>query len=88
MAISMLKAKGLPNTFWAEAVNTAVHILNKSPTKVNPNKTPYEAWHKSKQKIIHFRVFECLTYSLILSQKREKFDEKCEKYIFIGYSDE
>ncbi|XP_073152109.1 uncharacterized protein [Henckelia pumila] len=68
MARSMLKAKGLPYTFWAEAVNAAVYILNKSPTKANPNKTPYEDWHKRKPEIRHFRVFGCLAYSLIPSQ--------------------
>ena len=34
MARSMLKEKGLPNTFWAEAVYTAVYILNRCPTKL------------------------------------------------------
>jgi hypothetical protein len=29
----MLKAKGLPGWFWGEAVNTAVYILNRCPTK-------------------------------------------------------
>ncbi|XP_022849751.1 uncharacterized protein LOC111371808 [Olea europaea var. sylvestris] len=43
MARSMLKGKGLPNLYWAEAVNTAVYILNRSPTKAVRNKTPYEA---------------------------------------------
>jgi transposase InsO family protein len=33
MARSMLKGKGLPNMLWAEAVHTAVYILNCSPTK-------------------------------------------------------
>jgi transposase InsO family protein len=33
MARSMLKAKGLPGWFWGEAVNTAVYILNRCPTK-------------------------------------------------------
>ncbi|PKI68061.1 hypothetical protein CRG98_011657, partial [Punica granatum] len=36
MATGMLKGKGRPNSFWAEAVNTAVYILNRSPTKVAP----------------------------------------------------
>jgi hypothetical protein len=42
----MLKGKGLPNKLWAEAVNTAVYILNRSPTKAVRNKTPFEAWNK------------------------------------------
>ena len=34
------------------------------------------------------KVFGCIAYAHIPSQEREKFDEKEEKYIFIGYSDE
>jgi hypothetical protein len=35
-ARSMLQAKGLPNKLWADAVNTAAYILNRSgPTKVD-----------------------------------------------------
>jgi hypothetical protein len=32
-ARSMLKAKGLPNQFWGEAVFTVVYILNRTPTR-------------------------------------------------------
>jgi hypothetical protein len=46
MARSMIKAKGLPRVFWGEAVNTAVYILNRSPTRSLDGKAPYEAWHK------------------------------------------
>ncbi|CAL2269077.1 unnamed protein product [Prunus armeniaca] len=43
MARSMLKAKGLPNLFWAEAIHTSVFILNRSPTKSVKDMTPFEA---------------------------------------------
>ncbi|MCO5567925.1 hypothetical protein L7F22_021621 [Adiantum nelumboides] len=33
MARCMIKAKDMPDSFWAEAVNTAVYILNRSYTK-------------------------------------------------------
>ena len=88
MARSMLKGKGLPNTFWAEAVNTTVFILNRSPTKAVQNKTPYEAWYKEKPQVHFLKIFGCIAYALVPSEQREKFDEKGEKYIFIGYSDE
>ena len=40
----MLLEAQLPPRFWAEAVNTAVYLLNRSPTKAL-NTTPFEAWH-------------------------------------------
>lgn len=88
MARSMLKGKGLPKKLWAEAINTAIYILNRSPTKVVRNKTPFEAWNHRKPLVDNFKVFGCVAYSLILSQNRDKFDEKGEKLLFIGYSSE
>ncbi|BBH07457.1 BURP domain-containing protein [Prunus dulcis] len=52
MATSMMNEKGLPKRFWAEAVFTAVYILNRSPTKVVKNKTPFEAWSGFKPSLI------------------------------------
>ena len=40
MARSMLNGKGLPNSFWAEVVNTIVYILNRSARKELEGKTP------------------------------------------------
>ncbi|KAJ4754257.1 polyprotein [Rhynchospora pubera] len=85
MARSMLKTKGLPNLFWAEAVATAVYLLNLSPTKAVMNKTPFEAWFERKPAIGHLKVFGCIAYTLVNSQSRKKLDEKSEKCIFIGY---
>lgn len=81
----MLKGKRLPNSLWAEAVNTTrIYILHRSPTKAVRNKTPFEAW--SNRKPDNFRLFGCVAYSLVPSQNREKFDERGEKFVFIGYS--
>jgi hypothetical protein len=56
----MLKAKGLPGYFWGEAVSTAVHILNRSPTRALDGKTLYEAWHSEIPAVHYFRTFDCV----------------------------
>ncbi|GKV36358.1 hypothetical protein SLEP1_g44499 [Rubroshorea leprosula] len=86
MARSMLNEKKLPQTFWAEAVATTVHILNLSPTKAVRNMTPYEAWWKRKPNVSSLRVFGCISYAMIASNDRTKMDQKSEKCIFVGYS--
>eukprot|EP00253_Pinus_taeda_P031014 PITA_31014 len=88
MARSMLKAKHLPNDYWAEAVQCAVYILNRCPTKAMMNKMPEEAWSGRKQGVTHMKVFGCVAYAHILDQLRKKLDSKGEKCIFIGYSEE
>ena len=41
MARALLKQRGLPERFWGEAVVTAVHLLNRAPTKALQGMTPY-----------------------------------------------
>ncbi|GKU85713.1 hypothetical protein SLEP1_g340 [Rubroshorea leprosula] len=70
MARSMLNEKKLPQTFWAEAVATAVHILNISPTKAVRNMTAYEACYESKG----YRLYNPITKKLII-RRDVVFDE-------------
>ncbi|CAL2244033.1 unnamed protein product [Prunus armeniaca] len=48
MAKAMLHEKELPYYLWAEAVHTAVYILNRCPTKALRDKTPFEAYSTRK----------------------------------------
>jgi transposase InsO family protein len=86
MAKSMLHEKKLPKAFWAEAVYTAVYLLNRCPTKAVWNMTPIEAWNGRKPSVTHLKVFGCICYAQVPKEKRRKLDEASEKCIFIGYS--
>lgn len=44
MARCLMAEKRLPKSFWAEAVYTAVYLLNRLPTNAIQGKTPFEAW--------------------------------------------
>ena len=84
----MLKAKGLLNYFWAEAIHTAAYILNRSPTSALDHQTPFEAWNGWKPKVTHFKIFGCIAYVHVPSQKKQKLDDNSVKCIFVGYSSE
>lgn len=86
MARSMLMAKGLHKKFWAEAVHTALYLLNRCPTKAVKNLTPIEAWSGIKPTAVHLKVFGCICYMHIPEQKRHKLEEKSTKGVFLGYS--
>ena len=47
-ARNIIQGKHLLKRYWAKAVQTAVYILNRSPTQAVKDLTPYEAWHKSR----------------------------------------
>lgn len=88
MVRSMLSAKRIPKTFWPEAVNWTVHVLNRCPTLAVKNKTPEEAWSGLKPSVDHFRVFGCISHVHVPDNKRMKLDAKSFKCILLGVSEE
>ena len=86
MAKSMLHEKGLPRSFWGEAVYMAVYLMNRCPTKALENQTPFEAWSGRKPSVNHLKVFGCICFAHVPKEMRHKLDETSEKCIFVGYS--
>lgn len=76
MARSMLEHRNVPKHFCAEAVFTAVYLLNRSPTKAVKKMTPEEAWFGRKPKINHLKVFGSTAYVWIPDATRTKLDPK------------
>lgn len=88
MVRSMLSGKQMPHTFWPDAVNWAVYVLNRSPTFAVKGMTPEEAWSGIKPSVAHFRVFGCLAHVHIPDTKRKKLDDKSVQCVLLGVSEE
>ena len=86
-ARSMLSGTRLGQEFWAEAVETACYLVNKSPSSALEDTTPHEVWIGKKPSLSHLRVFGCDAYVHVPKEKRTKLDNKYERCIFIGYKD-
>jgi gag-polypeptide of LTR copia-type/Integrase core domain len=66
MVRPMLIRSKLPTPFWGEALSTATKVLNRLPSKSNPDgKSPHELWFGQKPSIAHLRQFGCLAYARI-----------------------
>lgn len=85
---SILTSSGISRSFWPEAVNWSIHILNRCITFTVKNMTPEEAWSRKQPVVDHFKIFGCIAYAHIPDQKRKKLDDKGEKCIFLGVSDQ
>lgn len=85
MSRCLLENSKLPQYLWAEAVNTASYIRNRSPTKMLNGKTPYELWVGRKPSVKHFKIFGCQAVVLQKGAKNGKFEPKGIKLTFIGY---
>ena len=86
-ARSMMTHAGLPDKFWAEAVDTAAYLRNHTPTTaIRGYRTPYEVWYGERPNIGHLKVFGCVAYAHIPDSLRQKLDKKAVKLRFVGYS--
>ena len=56
-ARSMLSSVGIGQEFWAEAVETACYLVNRSPTSTLIDKTPQEVWTGKKPSIKNLIFF-------------------------------
>jgi hypothetical protein len=81
----MIRAQGLDLEFWAEAVNTTVHIKNRCLTKAFESKTPQEAWTGRKPDVSHLKAFGYKTFAHIPDEKRSKLESKSMPCVFLGY---
>ena len=87
MVLCMLSWSGLPQRFWAEALNTAVYLCNHYPTKSVSGMTPYQALTGNKPSVSHLCVFGCSAYCHIAKDEQHKLDAKSRKCIFMGYAE-
>ena len=83
----MLFDANLTRGFWAEAVSTAVKLINSS-TNASTKSVPDVMWSGKPVDYARFRVFGCKAMAKIPDQKRKKLDKKSTECIFVGYADE
>jgi hypothetical protein len=85
MARSLLKARGMPAVFWGEAIKTAMHLLNRAPTKALSGKTPFEAYLGRKPVVHYLLTFECVAHVKTVRPHQKKLDDRSAPMVFIGY---
>lgn len=83
----MLADCNAPKQMWSNAVNTAVYLINRSPTKKLEGALPDEKWTDQKVDVSHLRIFGSRVYVHLPKAKRKKLDFKSEECILVGYSE-
>lgn len=89
-ARTMINSRNLGKEFWAEAINTAVYVINRTgPTNVE-NKSPAQLWFSNDKPFnaTLLKEFGVEVAALIPKQKRQKLDPKSRIGIFVGYGEQ
>lgn len=75
----------VPLHLWGDCVLTAVHLINRLPTPLLDNKTPYEVLYKEQPTYDHLRVFGCLAIASNPIVTTDKFAARGLPCVFLGY---
>jgi len=59
----MLSTANLSKDFWAEAINMACYLVNRSPSTAIECKTPVEVWSGTPADYSDLRIFGCPAYA-------------------------
>jgi transposase InsO family protein len=85
MVRTMLDEYKTSDHFWAEAINTACHTINRLYLHRLLRKTPYELLTGKKPNVSYFRVFGSKCYVLLKRSKYSKFAPKVYEGFMLGY---
>nr|XP_009598282.1 uncharacterized protein LOC104094096 [Nicotiana tomentosiformis] len=75
----------LPIKYWGECILTATYIINRLPSTVLNNKSPFELLYNKKPKYSQLKSFGCLCYPCTQKTYRDKFELRATPHVFVGY---
>lgn len=76
---------GLPIQYWGDCILTATYMINRTPTAVLNNQSPYQVLYEKVPNYDMIKVFGCLCYATVLPKPGDKFAPRAVKGVFLGY---
>jgi IS30 family transposase len=83
VGIALLFQANLPKSFLSFVVQHATYLINRLPTNVLNNKSPYELMHNDIPSLEHLKVFSSLAYASTLQSHTTKLEPRSRKCIFL-----
>jgi len=83
---TLLFQASMPPFYWADALATATHLINRLPTKTLNMSTPFFALYGTHPSYHDLRAFGCTCYPNLTATTPHKLAPRSSLCVFIGYS--
>lgn len=85
VARSLMFQSKVPIHFWGDCVLTAAYFIDRIPSKVLGNQSPFQILFGLLPNYKHLRTFVCLVYASTLNTNRSKFHPWAKACVFLWY---
>ncbi|KAF5813031.1 putative RNA-directed DNA polymerase [Helianthus annuus] len=84
--LALLAHSHAPQRFWEFAFETAVYLINRMPSRINSNKSPFQHLFNRSPDYSFLRVFGCECFPFLRPYNHHKMDFRSTPCVFLGYS--
>lgn len=82
----MMFHANVPALFWFDAFATVTYVINRIPTPILDNKSPFELLYQALPNYENFKPFGCRVFPYLRDYAPNKLAPRSRPCIFMGYS--
>ena len=85
-SLTLLATASMSHKYWDEAFTTTCFLINRIPSPVLKNKSPFQVLFNQTPDFNFLKVFGCACWPHLCPYNTRKFDFRSKLYVFLGYS--